>query len=206
MDIEYYIRHFGYVALMIGTILEGETFLVMAALAAAQGYLSIEWVLILAYIGSLIGDQVPFFLGRFKGREYLNKRPLWRKRCDLVFKWLTRHRIKVLLFYRFLYGFRVVTPFVFGLTSIRIRHFIMVNAVAALAWTGIVGVAGYYLGESLEEWGVDLRYVEFAIAGVIILVIVSYWVTGRSQNNDEPPPNPPPDRGQPSEADQSPQG
>lgn len=174
MEYEIYLRQFGYVVLIIGTMLEGETFLFLAGIAAHQGLLSLEWVLAMAYLGTVAGDQAPFFLGRFKGRQILKKRPQWRARCEKVFEWLIRHRLKVLLFYRFMYGFRGVTPFVFGLTSFPAKQFIAINLIIGLVWTLTFGMAGYYLGKYLEGSGLEYKSIQLMIGLLIALAFTVY--------------------------------
>ena len=185
MDYEILLRQFGYGALLLGTMLEGETFLFMAGLAAYNGLLSMHYVLPLAYLGTVVGDQVPFFIGRLKGRAFLEKRPRWRKRTEKVLRKLNRHRLKILFFYRFMYGFRGVTPFVFGLTHMRAKYFILVNAVVGLAWTLAVGGAGYYLGHFLTQWGVAFKEVQIAIAAVLLPALTGYWLIRRKINHDD---------------------
>jgi len=43
MDLQSFIENYGYAAILIGTFLEGETILVLAGLAAHQGYLVLPW-------------------------------------------------------------------------------------------------------------------------------------------------------------------
>ena len=50
-------------AVILGTFLEGETILVLAGLAAHQGYLSLSGIILAAFAGSLCGDQLFFFWG-----------------------------------------------------------------------------------------------------------------------------------------------
>ena len=60
MDLQGVIENYGYAAILIGTFLEGETILVLAGLAAHQGYLVLTWVILAAFLGSLCGDQLFF--------------------------------------------------------------------------------------------------------------------------------------------------
>ena len=60
MDLQSIIENYGYAAILIGTFLEGETILVLAGLAAHQGYLVLSWVILAAFVGSLCGDQLFF--------------------------------------------------------------------------------------------------------------------------------------------------
>jgi len=167
MEYDGLLRQFGCIAVFFGTLLEGETVLFIAGLAACNGLLSMEWVLLSAYLGALAGDQLFFFLGRFKGQSLLDRRPKWLKRSKKVFKWLTRHKLKVLLCYRFVYGFRGVTPFVIGLTSIRSGFFLILNALTALVWTLAVGAAGYYSGRLFQYLGLKLLHLQIGLAVII---------------------------------------
>ena len=58
------IIRYGHLAIFVGCLLEGETILVRGALAAFRGYLDLERVILVAVIGSFIGDQLYFYLGR----------------------------------------------------------------------------------------------------------------------------------------------
>ncbi len=60
MDLLSIIENYEYAAILIGTFLEGETILVLAGLAAHQGYLVLTWVILAAFLGSLGGDQLFF--------------------------------------------------------------------------------------------------------------------------------------------------
>ena len=74
MTLGYFVSHYGYVALFIGVFLEGETVLIAAGFAAHLGHLSLTWVILIAFAGSLTGDQFYFFLGRVRGKTFLRNR------------------------------------------------------------------------------------------------------------------------------------
>jgi len=110
--------HYGYPAILIGTFLEGETILVLGAFAAHSGYMHMPWVIAAASAGSLLGDQLFFFLGRRHSEAFLKNYPLWRSHVDRVQGLLDRFRTPLILGFRFLYGLRTVTPFVIGMSSV----------------------------------------------------------------------------------------
>jgi len=78
MDLQSIIENYGYAAILIGTFLEGETILVLAGLAAHQGYLVLTGVIFAAFLGSLSGDQLFFYLGRRHSQAVLSRRPSWK--------------------------------------------------------------------------------------------------------------------------------
>lgn len=73
MTFESLIKEFGYLAVFVGTFLEGETILVVAGFAAYETYLELPLVILFAFLGSLFGDQLYFFIGRYKGQSLLKK-------------------------------------------------------------------------------------------------------------------------------------
>ena len=66
---------YGYLAILIGSFIEGETILVPGGVAAQRGYLQLPWVILFAFLGSLSGDQLFFHLGRLHSQQILSKHP-----------------------------------------------------------------------------------------------------------------------------------
>ena len=170
LEVDLLISRYGYFALTGGTMIEGETFLFLGALAAFHGVLSIKLVILAGYIGAVIGDLFFFTMGRVRGRAFLETRPVMKARSEKVLRLLMRHKVPVLLGYRFVYGFRGVTPFVFGLTSMPAKYFIAINAVVALVWTVVVSAVGYYAGEFLKGLGVDYHHLRWAMLAAVVLI------------------------------------
>ncbi|MGD9139858.1 MAG: DedA family protein, partial [Desulfobacterales bacterium] len=133
---------YGCAAILIGTFFEGETILVLAGLAAHQGYLVLTWVIIAAFAGSLCGDQLFFYLGRKHSQAVLSKRPGWKQKAEKVHKMMNRFETPMILSFRFLYGLRTISPFVIGMSPVSVKKFILLNAVGALVWAVAVGGGG----------------------------------------------------------------
>lgn len=176
MTFEYLISHYGYVALVIGTFLEGEGILIAGGFAVHLGYLELPWVILAAFGGSLAGDQLYFFLGRMKGDLFLQKHPRWEAKVKKVWKLLDRYRTLLILGFRFVYGFRTVTPFAIGLSTIRASHFLVLNVIGALGWSIVVALLGYFFGAAAKVVAVDIRqYGRWIIAG-IFLAVAAVWM------------------------------
>ena len=175
MPIESLIDTYGYMAILIGTFLEGETVLVLGGFAAHRGYLTLQWVILAAFIGSLFGDQLFFFLGRRHSQAILAKRPSWKARVDRSQKLLERFHTPFILIFRFLYGLRTVAPFMIGMSSVSTVRFLLLNAVGAFAWAVAVGVGGYLFGNALEIVIGDIKHYEVYFFGLIALIGVLIW-------------------------------
>ncbi len=125
VSLELPIENYGYAALLVGTFLEGKTNLVIAVFAAHRSYLSLPWAILIAFVGSLAGDQLWFYVGRRKGSGFIATRPRWAGRAERVRALLVRHEGSIAIGFRFLYGLRNVTPFVLGASSYGAGRFAM---------------------------------------------------------------------------------
>ncbi|MGD8386693.1 MAG: DedA family protein [Desulfobacteraceae bacterium] len=173
--IENQIDTYGYLAILIGTFLEGETILVLGGFAAHRGYLHLPWVILMAFIGSLLGDQLFFFLGRWRSQVFLARHPVWNVRIEKVHRLLERYRTPLILMFRFLYGLRTVIPFVIGTSTVPTVRFIFLNALGAAVWAASVGAGGYLFGSALELFIGNIKQLEVYAFGLIAVIGGFIW-------------------------------
>ena len=64
----HWIAEYGYAAVFIGCLLEGETILILAGFAAHEGQLSLPLTIFIAFVAGTLGDQIFYGLGRCAGR------------------------------------------------------------------------------------------------------------------------------------------
>jgi len=176
MDLPSLIEHYGYAAILIGTFLEGETILVLAGLAAHQGYLVLTWVIVAAFLGSLGGDQLFFYLGRKHSQAVLARRPAWKKKAEKIHKLMNRFQTPVILSFRFLYGLRTVAPFVIGMSPVSLKKFVVLNAAGALVRAVAVAAGGYLFGQALEVFIDKAKSYEIYIMGGVAIVGLLVWI------------------------------
>ena len=173
------IARYGYLAVFAGTFLEGETVLVLAGFAAHRGYLALPGVLLAAFLGTVLGDQIYFWLGRRRGAAFLARRPRLQAPAARVRRWVASHANAVMWSYRFLYGVRTATPFVLGTSGVSPLRFGLIGTLGAAAWAGAVGLAGYSLGVVLERVLDDVERVEGAVFVAVALVGALLWALRR---------------------------
>lgn len=150
MSLAELLDRYGYAAVVLGTLLEGETILVMAGFAAHQGYLHLPGVMLAAFIGSLAGDQLAFFAGRLYGKRIVARFPRVEVGVQHASRLLERRGTLLLLGFRFVYGIRNLTPFTAGLSHIPVARFAFLNVVGALLWAVAIGAAGYSFGGGFQ--------------------------------------------------------
>lgn len=175
--LETLLTNYGYPVLVAGTFLEGETVVVLGGVAAHLGYLSLDWVIVCGFCGTLLGDQLYFFLGRRHGRALLERHPSWQGRAEQVFQKLERHQNLLILGFRFLYGLRSVTPFAIGMSEVSYLRYTLLNAIGAGIWASSIGCAGYYFGRAVEAILGDIKQYEVEVmAGIVGLAMVIWLV------------------------------
>lgn len=173
--LEYLITTYGYPALFIGAMVEGEVALVIAGFAAYLGYMNLGVVIAIGFIGSFIGDQTYFYIGRKKGRELLERWPKFKKRAKWAHKILDKHSNWMLLLSRFAYGFRAILPITIGTSNVSAKKFAVYNLIGAAIWSVLFSVGGYVFGTALATYLADIRHYELQIIGVIIVVALLLW-------------------------------
>ena len=150
MTVAEFVTTYGYAAVLAGTLLEGETILLLAGFAAHQGMLSLPVVMVIAAFGGTVGDQVFFWMGRRWGAALLKRLPSVQARSERVGALLRRWDATLVVSIRFLYGLRIAGPIVMGALHFSARRFAIFNAIGAVIWAIVIGGAGYLLGHTVE--------------------------------------------------------
>ena len=179
MTLAQLLADYGYLAVFIGSLLEGETILVLAGFAAHQGYLSLTLTLTIAFVGGTLGDQIFFWLGRAWGPSLLDRLPHSEHRVRRVTELLERHHAPVIIGIRFMYGLRILGPIVIGACEVPLWRFAVLNMVGAAIWAPLVGGLGYLFGDALGLLKVDVRQFEGLVLALIIAVAVTFSLVRR---------------------------
>jgi membrane protein DedA with SNARE-associated domain len=174
LDLPQIIQDWGCLALLVGAFLEGETVILIGGFFASRGYLSLPLVMLCAFAGSLAGDQFAFFIGRKLGRGVIRRRARLRLRAAKILRWIQRYDIAVLLGFRFVYGFRNLTPFTLGATGFRPWRFAFYNVIGAALWAVIMPSLGYVFGTAIEALLADVQKGELWIIAAVIIAASVY--------------------------------
>lgn len=164
-----------YLVTFIWTALEGETFVIFAGLAAHRDLLQVEMLFLCAALGSMFGDQVCFFIGRFFGRRVVHRYPKLQPKLQKVFGFLEKNDVTFILSYRFMYGVRNVSALAIGMSQITWKRFAFLNACASFLWSFAFVGAGYAFGDVMQRLGIaDEETVNFEVRGFMIGVLVLF--------------------------------
>ncbi len=190
ISLESFLASYGLLAVLLGTFVEGEAVLVLAGLAAHRGYLPLPAVIVVGILGTLLGDQLYFYLGRRHGLAFLARRPGWKPRVAGARNFLDRHHVVFILGYRVLYGLRTISPFAVGMSDVRLWRFLLLDATSALVWSVAVTLLGYSVGEGAEALlGQAKAFEVWLFAGLFVIgstVWLAHFIQRRKRRERTP--------------------
>jgi len=175
VDLATLIAHYGYLAVAVGCLLEGETVLALAGFAAHGGHLGLPQVILVAAAAGFAGDQFFFWVGRRHGSGVLQRFPSVAAHAARVQALIERYHEWVIVGVRFAYGLRIAGPILIGASDVPAWRFALFNALGAAIWAPAVALAGWFLGHLAQALLGDLRRIEHWLLLAIALVGVALW-------------------------------
>ena len=185
-DLEALIRHYGVFAVSLilafeslGLPVPGETLLIFAAILARRGEMSLPAILIFAWAGSVLGDNVGYIIGRTLGRatisRYGAKIGHTDERMRAVEKIFVRYGAATVMFARFFNILRQLNGIVSGMLGMSWWRFLLFNAIGAALWVAMWVFAATYF-TALTAFIARLAH-NNAVAIVLLIICIVLVVT-----------------------------
>jgi membrane protein DedA with SNARE-associated domain len=177
-----FLEHYGYLAVAVLVLLDnaalpvpGQTVLILAAVYAGAGRLSLAGVVVVAVVAAFLGDCLGYWLGRSGGRALVHRWGrfvgLTGERLERAEGFFTRNGGRVVLGARFIDGLRQTNGIIAGTTGMPWRRFLLWNALGAIAWVGVWATVGYLAGGNIDEiYRQALRYQLYLLFAALALV------------------------------------
>ena len=124
--------------IVLGTFVLEDAATVLAAIAAAEGGVSVPLALSALYAGIVLGDIGLYGLGRLSSRITLLERFVPRRKRLQGREWLAGRVFSVVFISRFIPGARLPTYTACGFLRADLRQFILAAVVATLIWTSLL--------------------------------------------------------------------
>ncbi|MEO1699704.1 MAG: DedA family protein [Planctomycetota bacterium] len=145
-----------------------------------QGRVEAVPIVLTCWAATLIGDSVPYWIGRRWGRSALRFGPLARilhaERLGRLERRFERNGTWAVFVCRFLPGLRLPAWFTAGTLGMRYRRFIAVDGLGAALMTPAFVALGYGSGEKISE--LEGRVENFhQILGFVVLALVAIIAT-----------------------------
>jgi membrane protein DedA with SNARE-associated domain len=162
-----------------GIPLPGETALIAFGVLASQGHYQIEWVIVLAAAGAIVGDNLGYWLiGRLGGRALFRRWSWLNRYADRVLpraeRLMERHGGKVVFFGRFITVLRYSAAWIAGIAHMEWWKFLFWNAAGGICWAVGVGLVAYYSGHAAAD--AIQRYGIYAAIAIVAALALSWLV------------------------------
>jgi membrane protein DedA with SNARE-associated domain len=154
-----------------GLPVPGETALIACSVLASQGSLPIGWVIVVAVLAAVIGDNLGYWAARQGGRPLLERHRITHRYAQTYLprgeRFFAKNGGKAVFLGRFVAILRVTVAWVAGISHMRWRSFLFWNAAGAIVWATSVALLSYYLGDAAAS--AFSRYGLYAAGGVIVI-------------------------------------
>ena len=159
-------------------VVQSETVVILAAIAAAGGRLSVTGIGACAAAGAFVGDNVTYWGGRKLGtravRRWLSSER-WERRLQRATALVHARGGNLILTARFVPLGRTLTTFAAGALDMRWVTFAGFDAAAATAWAAMATLLGYLGGQSFESSPWKALAIGLGVALVVSLAGEAYW-------------------------------
>ncbi|HZD90403.1 MAG TPA: DedA family protein, partial [Pseudolabrys sp.] len=154
----------------LGLPLPGESLLVVASILAGRGELSFPALLLAAWCGAVLGDNIGYVIGKALGRpllrRYGQKVGISHEKLQKVEAVFARYGAVAVGFARFVNILRQLNGVVAGALEMHWLKFLIFNALGGAAWVAAWTTAGYYIGKNDTE--IEKLVHKLGIYGVVI--------------------------------------
>jgi len=190
MDVTAYVQAVGYLGIfatvlvetgfLVGFFLPGDSLLIAVGLLAAAKQLQLPWALLALFLGSVLGNNLGYYLGRQVGLALLDRAKVKPEDLERTRRFMARFGPLSILIGPYIPVFRAVVPFMCGTVKMSWPRFFMLSLLGSLLWTQGLTLAAYYVGSKIPHLE---RYVYLILlAGVGFGVVLAAWRAYRSGN------------------------
>jgi membrane protein DedA with SNARE-associated domain len=173
---------------VVGSVIPGSTIILALSALVPGGELRLEWVLLAAVAGALLGDGSAFWIGHRSQREILSTWPMTHYPRVVAQSEAFFHRWGALavFFARFVPPIRAFVPITAGALGMNPARFYIVNVAAILLWApahvlpGVLAVSAFrQYAEMSHHAGLAKHYWMLSVLGGAVIVALATWTIRR---------------------------
>ncbi|MCG2628990.1 DedA family protein [Bradyrhizobium sp. WYCCWR 13023] len=173
---------------VVGSVIPGSTIILALSALIPGGELKLQWVLLAAAVGAVIGDGSAYWIGHRQQRGILNTWPLTRYPRVVEESETFFHRFGTwaVFFARFVPPIRAFVPITAGALGMTPAKFYAVNIPAILVWAPAHVLPGVLAVSALHEYAglphhehIGKHIWMFSVIGVAIVVGLAIWTIRR---------------------------
>jgi membrane protein DedA with SNARE-associated domain len=173
---------------VVGSVIPGSTIILALSALVPGGDLQLEWVLLAATAGALLGDGSAFWIGHRSQREILSTWPMsnYPRVIAQSEEFFNRWGALAVFFARFVPPIRAFVPITAGALGMPPLRFFAVNIPAVLLWApahvlpGVLAIAALHQYAGIpHHTGIGKHYWMLAVIGGALIVALAVWTIRR---------------------------
>ena len=175
-----------YAVVFLAALIEGEVVFIAAATLAGQGSLDPFGVVAAGTLGAAAGDQIPFYLLRYRVRSWLDRLPVMRRVSERLIDAVSRRGALLSFLIRFAPGLRIAIASACAYADVPPLIFSTCSVLGALVWaTCIVAVVGWLGPEFLSRLGLS-GWWAVVVPALVLLVLLKTIAWANRHSVEEP--------------------
>lgn len=175
---------YGYTALFLWSIMEGEIGLMLTGWLASVGEVfTLDKAYLVAICGAFIGDNAVFLFGRLfekKAQRWLERSP---GRKERVLAWFRKWGAWLIVFERFIYGTHIPALLTVSMSGYPYLKFLFFDIIGILLWAATFLGLGYFFGQQAIE------LILFAQKNLVLVLFILFifFLLFLAQKDEEDP-------------------
>lgn len=174
--------------IFLGLIVPGDAVLLLGALYAGMGELNIVFVIMLAFLGSVAGDNLGYLLGLKLGRPILDRYgDFMRLRARVVYveRYFDRYGPITIFIARFATFVGTFVSPVAGLSRMEYRKFLKYEVLGSFVWAVGYGLIGFFFGKNEQLILRIFSYIGNTLLVIMIVIAVTAYVVHKIRKRRE---------------------
>lgn len=165
-------------SVLVGLVVPGDTVVIVAGTAIAS---PLEGVLlgVAVVIGSLAGESLGFWLGRYFGPRIRASRlgqKLGDRNWERADRYLRRRGGPAIFLSRFLPVLHSLVPLTVGMSGYRYRRFLAWTAPACIVWAGLYITVAATAAGTYRELADRIHYAGYVFVGIIVVFLLLVYI------------------------------
>ncbi len=153
--------------LLVGFMFPGDSLLFTAGFLASQGIFNIAILVVICFVGAVLGDSVGYGFGKRVGPSLFTREDslfFHKKNLETARIFYEKHGGKAIILARFMPFVRTFAPILAGVGSMKYGRFLMYNISGGFLWACGITMLGYFFGAAIPN-------VDAYLFPIIVLIV-----------------------------------
>lgn len=159
-----------------GIPIPNEVIIMTVGFAASLKVLNPFITFLVTYCGIVAALTTSYLLGRYVGRPFMSffeKRKRFSKKMAASLRLIEKYHAFSLSISYFLPGVRLFVPFLYGVSRLSFKNFVVFSYSGVLVWLSIMFSIGYFFGDNIDT---ILSYGQELLIVISVIAVVSFLI------------------------------